>query len=472
MKYEERIRESQLSLHPHLWRELEEAGKADVENLLLDLEHAVSQGFFGLASEISDQLSTDYVEQLEAVPSRRVRLEVERMKRIAYMGYRLPALLACRRVLALIDRYRDGLPRGHAALWERTALGYESWTCESPSRLRELLAACESVHERLADQGVVLTEAQAFLAGLNGRLHTLQGEAEKACGAFEQGIEMLLDARCYRSWSHLQVLYAEHLVKLEDWQGALKAAWRFLDQAFRLQLRSHLLLRAVHLLLCAPKDLVDEAQRNQLRFRWEVLVHAMGISKSRTVFPLLDRAIEESKEVFGWDHFEFDLMAELSRWLKQLSPEGMELALAAYYRADGYQVVLFEPGTPALDVYAIRQFRDGTSHAVGVQVKHWQSRPLTIDRLPNEIDFEQVSRRIGEIPNGKLPNSLHWYCSSKISSPARQLLDTRAKACFGKSCQVVHTDLNGLVASLLLQPERLREIIFRVQVDGLYLGAP
>ena len=454
----------QLPIGGCLWQQFD-SPTPDVGVIIDSLERAVSQGFFGLAAELCDRLSALHGDLLTEHPAYRVRIELERLKRTSYMGYTESVKAAAAKVLFSIKEERGRLPAREAALWERTALGFRGWASTDPAELATDIARCHEIHKELAELQPVPIEQEAFLLGLIGRAHCLIGETKAGLDLFARGAQQMWDNKRFRSWSHLQVRFAEHCDAAGESERAASIARTFLDEAARLQFRSHLSLRAVHLLLHASPEIVPDEERRQMRFRWEVLVHAFGVSRSRTAFPLLERILADSA-IFSWDDLEFDFRAQLRAWLAQRTPEEMESVLAAYYRAEGYAVHMLEEGAAALDIYAVGQPVSGFWHAIGIQVKHWGSR-LTKERLPDEDGFADALERIKALPNGKVPQALHWYCGSAISGPAQRLLERRAKQCLGNGCQVLCTDLNDLVDRLVRRPEIVPEVVFRVQISNL-----
>jgi len=213
--------------------------------------------------------------------------------------------------------------------------------------------------------------------------------------------------------------------------GAVRAGWGVkYPETSSVTKRLALLPGGVHLLLHAPSEIVPDEERHQMRFRWEVLVHALGISRSRTAFPLLERMLADSA-IFGWDDFEFDFHAQLRAWLTQRTPQEMETVLAAYYQAEGYTVYMLEKGAAALDIYAVGQPVSGFWHSIGIQ---GEARVQAPDQrvFARRRWFRRCARTDQGLPNGQVPQALHWYCGSAISGPAQRLLEKRAQHVFRK----------------------------------------
>ncbi len=110
-RYILRISAPTLAPHENLSSHLETLDDTSVDAVINELEYAVSQGHLGLAAELSDRLLADGAALLDRVPSRRIRVELERMKRLTYYGYKAPARDAAER-------------RGSAGALVATAVGW------------------------------------------------------------------------------------------------------------------------------------------------------------------------------------------------------------------------------------------------------------------------------------------------------------------------------------------------------------
>ena len=240
------------------------------------------------------------------------------------------------------------------------------------------------------------------------------------------------------------------------------------QRALGFGLKSHLLLRIVLLLLRAPEVHTTDEQRRHLRFRCWVLVHAMGLSQLHIVFPLLVEARDLVAKHPGWSLFEVDLEAEAHRWLSRSRPRengtgSRRLLFLPRLRCHGPPGVLL-----ALDVLAVRWDKGGISQCIGIQVKHYHTRRLYKDGIPDEQTLDTLKGRLKERPPHYLPSSFHWHCTSGIHSDARELLEKRLHRCFGDSCGVYFTDLQELVQILVRNPQWLSRILFSVEIGAGY----
>ena len=467
--YTRRIGNTEHLARLDLWRLFEDRPTGWIDDLLKELGHAVSHGYFGLAAEISDLLAMTATDELSNPPSRLIQYESERMKRLVYMGYINLAHASACNVEALVNQWRGELNAAEAALWQRTALGYQGWTCSDPDRLKELVAACQQLQGKIPGGRPITLEARAFLQGLRGRTHTLRGASKETRAAFQKGISLLTPFENPRALGHMQVLYAEHLGMLGDWPAAVVEMSKFLDMAFKVQLRSHLLIRAVRFLLfSAPREQLANDERKQLEFRWRLLVDGMGVSQSRAVVPFISNTVSDLSGGVQWDILTIDTRAELTRWLRTLDAEGMEALIAAVYRHLGYEVHQLAIATPVLDLIATVNNKDGTRAAVGIQVKHWLSGAVQKDDIPDETQFQKIKLHIQSQLDCVVPTGLHWYCSSSMSVHADELLRNRARTCFGDGCQVRTTKLDDLVTLMVSRHELLREVPLKVHADRLF----
>ncbi len=457
-----------LDLREELWRDLTVVNAKAVEISLDNLEAAVSNGFFGLAAEISDHLRSRAADLLKSNPIQLIRLEIEQMKRFSYMGYKEPTEEAADRALVEIRHPYESRDTRKLGVLEFEAVGYKAWLSEDQGELEFMLNRCSEITIQYDTSDEYRDILEGFLEGMRGRLEALRGNSLKTRLHFNNGIAILSRGSYERSIAHLEVLFAEHLGLLSEWEEAVRTAWGFLNRALGFGLKSHLLLRIVLLLLRAPEVHTTDEQRRHLRFRCWVLVHAMGLSQLHIVFPLLVEARDLVAKHPGWSLFEVDLEAEAHRWLSALDPERMEQALAVYYSCLGYDVTVLPEHELALDVLAVRWDKGGISQCIGIQVKHYHTRRLYKDGIPDEQTLDTLKGRLKERPPHYLPSSFHWHCTSGIHSDARELLEKRLHRCFGDSCGVYFTDLQELVQILVRNPQWLSRILFSVEIGAGY----
>jgi hypothetical protein len=458
----------QQHLQNDLWRLLSELSGETVDLLLENLAFSVSNGFFGLAGEISDQLRSRAANLLDIEPKRRVCVEIEQMKRLFYMGYREPVLEAADRVLLEISRFRHKLDAQTVGLWEFEAIGFKAWLAKNPEDLESIIAQSEVIVANLSPSSTVRDILNGFLEGERGRLLALRGDREGAASSFKRGMDILRSGEHWRCLAHLEVYFVEHLVLLKDWKEAVRASTNFLNEALGFGLRSHLLLRIVLLLLKAPESYVPASYKRQLRFRCWILVHAMGLSQYHTVFPLLAEAREWIEHHAGSLLFEADSEAQVRHLLMSLDHAQMERVLAVYYSCLGYEAILLPEHEVVLDILAMRKDGGGIQQCIGIQVKHWTTKALYKEDIPDEVSFQTLKKRLRERPPHCLPSSFHWYCTSGVHATARELLELRIRNCFGESCDVYFSSLTEFTQILLHNLEWLSKIIFSIEIEGNY----
>jgi len=450
-----RLKATGLNSNAELHSYLEAITEENIEILIQELESSVSFGHFGLAAELSDRLLTDGVYLLDDTPGRRVRVELERVKRLCYCGYTKATIRAVERTLSALENTRTHIPEREFALWSYTALGYKAWVVESDEQLKGILLGCDAMIANISSADPLHTECLAFLHGIKGRYSCLCHRLEQTIQEFGHAISLVPGPRYVRSRLHLEVLYAEHLAALEQWGEALALAKRLIDYTLSLTIKTHLTLRTILLILRAPRDLIDPDELDLLRARAQLLVHAAGLSQSTRVSPLLAGAIGVMAANWGDSIYEYDIREGLERLLRALDWERMEVFVANFYRAKGYEVRELPKGSPAFDMIVQTRQEDGAFVCTAIQVKHWQSGSLTKSEIPGIEVFEQAQKYITEMELPQ-PQFLHWYCTSGIYHEALAKLKSHARHVFGVSCKVNEIGLQQFLTELLRNYSRLQ----------------
>jgi tetratricopeptide (TPR) repeat protein len=446
-----------LDLRDGIWQDLEEMDVPAVERLLDDLECAVSNGYFGVASEISDQLRSRAAHLLDTNPTWPIRLELELMKRLSYMNYRKPTIQVADTVLEAVDRAKNQIDPAEAGLWKFTVLGYKAWLETAPEGLSDILSKCATIVEHYPENSYK-TILQAFLYGLQGRLYALKKEEKEMVEAFERGIQLLTNSteHRYRSLAHLQVRFAEHLASIGRWDRAIQEGETFLKRALEFGFKSHLRIRTTLFLLRAPQGMLTPESLHRHRVSCWVLAHAMGLSCANTVYPLLTEA---AREISRWNIFEMnlDLRAYLKDRLCAQEWDAMERVLRTFYHCEGFQVEDLPEGHEALEFLAIK-YEHRLPHCIGVQVKQWKDKVYK-DDVPRGSALKTLAAKLRE-KSYPLPQTFHWYVASGIHQQADKELRDNIEFILGISCQFVWWNVDSFIDEILMsKPETISRIV-------------
>ncbi len=433
---------------------LEAISDENVEELLEVLEASVSQGFFGLAAELTDRIGSLGREVLDRRHHQRIRLEIERMRRSMYMGFEEGTKVASYRCLELLNRQRTD--RNHEAvnLWAFTAYSFRAWMTQERRTIQEALAACEAARDRINGTRLVRYECSGFIHGLRGRLAALNGNKEKSQREFVEGISLLEAEGFAGSAGYLKVFLAEHLALCDAWNGACAAARSFLRTASESGLKSHLVLRALLVLLQAPQDAVPRGERTALSVKAKIWLYALGLVQSMHVYPMLSAVRVGLQRDEPLDILEVESLGGLREFLISLSWREMEDAIAAHYRGLGYKVEKTVEGTSAFDLVATLPVPPDGCHTMAIQVKHRKGLTTKSD-IPDEVTLREGADSVAE-PLSEIV----WFCSMGLSRPAQQLLQERVNSVFGSSCKTRVQTLDDLVHQISSQPRILARILF------------
>jgi hypothetical protein len=451
------------SLPEGLWSKFEEITPANVEELIGDLAISVSNGWMGVAAEISEHLQIAASDLLDEDPSLRLRVEIERLKRFSYMGFEETTKSASRRVLNLLQAFQDKLPREDRLQWESVAVSSVGWFLQDPVELQEIIKRCKDIDGRFATPSRVKDLCASFMHALEGRANALARNAPACHNSFKIATRSCRENHFWLPLAHINIHYAESLRLLNDWQNATKMAKDFLKDCCKDQrnsFRSHLMLRAILLLLQAPERYMSAADFEFNAHRYHMLVYAMGLEQSQTVYPLLEKAerlIALKGSIARTDLYHLFLPGPIVDRINAFDGPSLEKLVMSYYESNNFKVNDVAEALPAVDLVATKQ--DGTQQVFAIQVK--SRRGVTgPDEIPNEVDFNDAKRLLREQYSVSDISCFHWHSSSKLQYRAEELLNMRVKNCFGSNCGTRIILNDELVSNLLVG--RQIEILFRI----------
>lgn len=458
MNYIDRIQSRELNLPDDLWQAVDHISEGNIEDLISSLEISVSNGWLGVAAEISDLLEATNL--LDTNPSWKIRTEIERVKRVYSLGFERTTIVLSNRILDFIQTSGAQLSKDDCLLWRSTAIGHLGWLVDSKKLLQDIAEESKTIIDGLSTSSLLKAERTSFLYALKGRLSLFNGNIKGIRSHFDKAVGICEKKQFFRSLAHIKTIYAEHLALSCDWESATRLARNLLFDASQMQIKTHLLFRAIILLLEAPREFVDEKEIRKIAFRYHILIYAMGLTQSQTLYPLLIRAKRVIPTINIIDIDKLDWRLELRRWISQLNWESVEKLLAAYYQSLGFVVSKLADDFPAFDLLATYRFPEGTQHVIAIQVKAWHVNRVNKENIPDIESFEIAKRKLQEYQISHI-SSVHWYILSGIHERAHSLLKKHVEMCFGSGCTIeITTGVDKLIDFLLDEPEVLKRIIF------------
>ena len=463
-QYKKRITNQRLVLPTELWNNVEEINDENVEELVSSLQVSVSNGFMGVAAEISDFLEASNL--LENKPSLKIAVELERMKRLYYMGFVQPTLSLSNKVIKLVNENKLVLTKEEVSFYKGIALGYTGWVSNDSNKLKEII---KDWQYSISDK-TLSAERIGFTYALKGRYNFLLKKEENFHHWFNKAIEICNKNELWRSLAYIKIIYAEHLSELgnENWGKAIHQIENFITHSSLIGFNTHLLIRAIILYFKAPEQLINNKDINALAFRYHLLVYSMGLTQAQNLYPLLHRAKLNIPERNILDPYHYDLRSALRSWVNNLDWMGFEKLLILYYSCLGYDVPPpFPTKFPTFDFVASYDSIDGIGrNTSAIQAKHWKDK-LTKKKIPDTDAFELGLDEINKPPyNISEISSVYWYLSSSIAKEAQTTLISRVKKTYGISCRVeIITGLDTIVDLLLNVPEILPRIVLSDEWD-------
>ncbi len=456
--------ESIYSLPRGLWQRFEEINPENLRELIKSLEIAVSNGWMGVSAEISEFIELNSGDLLETEPELRMRVEIERLKRFSYVGFGKAANAAGERALSFIQKHHDHLNAEDRLVWESVIACSCAWILKDRDKLQSIVERCREIDSRFQSTSQLRDLCASFMWAVEGRRAAVVGDIDFCKQKFRKAIELCEKHGLVRPLAHLNILYAESLALLNEWHDALSFARYFLlksnDTPQRL-FRSHLLLRAIIILLEAPEGLVSQEEFKYNAFRYQILIYATGLAPSQTVYPLLERArniLTQKSATF--DIYHLDWRDELCRQIKQLNASDYERLIKFLYQALNYYVEDVPSHYPALDLLAVAQ---EPKCIIAIQVKHNVSKEIHKIDIPDDLVHEDAKEWLRQYYSITELDGLYWHTIKKLDLEAYRLLTLRVKNCFGPHCKLKIVELDELVNLLLDKPEILKRVVFSNQ---------
>jgi hypothetical protein len=445
-----------------LWKKFEEPSLRNVEELIKNLEIAVSNGWMGVAAEISEFLEVVASDLLDANPPLRLEVEIERLKRFAYMGFTEATKSAGERVLGFIEIYKDELDSDDKLVWESVAVTAPAWFIENPKELIEVIERCRKIDEQFPQAASLRNLCASFWFAIQGRYDALSGNVTGCRRNFKQATDLARKDNLQTPLAHLIIHYADSLAILNQWEEAARLANTFLLTANNIPqklFRSHLLLRAIILLLEAPENIVPLDEFKYDAFRYHILLYATGLAPSQTIYPLLEKARKIiDKKSAGLDIDYLDWREELYRQIKRLGSDDFERLIKFVYESLDYTVHDLPERFQAFDLIAVSNSSDQTQATVGIQVKANIVEAVGSKMIPEDVAFEDAKELMKKKYAISSLSEVYWYTIKKIDIDAERRLRLRVKREF--QCEVRTVDLDQLVNILLDKPDILRRIVF------------
>ncbi len=459
MNDKNRYRDFILPIPKDIWKDISQPTAGSLDTLLKSLEYAVSNGFFGLASMLSDHLRATSLHELDENPYQRVRLEIEYMKRMDYMGYDEPFFSAANSVLGLISDVSDQLEVDKETFAKFTVHGHCAWRKEG-FELEERINHCQNLVKNCTDESNQ-TILRGFLFGLEGSQFALNKKKEKSIKRFKEGLKLLEDSP--RSQIHLQMHFSEHLEILKEWRQAIKVAEEILSTALsHVDLKSHLLLRVVLLLLRGPGELIEDQRKKQLQFSCWALIHSMGLARMETVSPLISQAAKQVDPT-GDVLFLHNNRSHVCEWLRSLNWRNMERVVGAYYKGLKYEVDHPGENREVFDLF-VKKEMDGNTISIAIQVKHWKTKLYRVGNVPR-VDLIKKARETMDDENRKCPQHFHWFVSRGHIDDAYSSLKATLELVFGHS-DLKMINLGEFGDMLMANPECLARVLLTTKSDG------
>lgn len=456
-QYKNRITSPKLVLPSELWSKIEQISEDNIDEIVSSLQIAVSNGFMGVAAEISDLLeASSFIDNKPAV---KIAIELERMKRLYYMGFKQPTLRSSNKVIELVTNYESDLSKKEISFFKSVAHGYTGWLSNDSIELNKIISKSKYSNKN----NTLSNERDGFTSALKGHYYFLKKDEKNFHKYFIEAIEICENDKLLRSLAYIKIIYAEHLSELDnaDWKKSILQIEKFINRSPINGFHTHLLIRAIILYLKAPNGLKNNKDINAIAFRYHLLVYSMGLTPSQDLYPLLRNAKLNIPERNMLDPYQNDMRIALSSWIEKLEWKDFEKLLKTYYEFLGYKVEMLPDSFPVFDLIASCNSIDGIGHnTTAIQVKHWKNTLYKKD-LPESNDFKKTLEELDNLNlNISELSSVYWYLTSSMHKEAKIALIDRVKLVYGSSCRIeIITGVNSIVELLLNVPEILPRIV-------------
>ncbi len=447
-----------------IWTRYESLALSDLPHLIRSLEQAVSLGYFGVAAELSDRLTHGAGIKIRKRPKLCIRLEVERMKRYSYMGYRKLTVATAKSLRILLQENCKKLSPAEFNLWLFTANGFEFWNSPIQRRLARLIDMNEKIVKEHACNRVVNIELESFSCAMRGRFHAINGESRLSKIEHLTAIDLADQHGLLRSQAHQEVLFVESLAINGNWPAVVEHGMHFLDRALMFDLRSHLLLRSIVLLLQAPDGALSEGARRDLVFKFVCLIYASGLSESKPMIPYVDKLLRDidTPDILRFDVMPYNVYNTLRTWLSSLGWRQFEKIVEIYYREMGYEVVVLPEGFPAFDLIAYKRDIDGTTISRAIQCKNWSGK-VRKSAVPGIETMDSALQMLKKMPQQPPPSTFILYAKSGATSQAVRACTVTLQKCMGDYAAAEVRDIDSITSGIVALGKDLLRIVFSVE---------
>ncbi len=393
--------------------------ETDLKTAIAQLEDCVKNGLFYQAAELSDWTAFVGDKQLLQYPLLARRLELERLKRLGYLGF-IDEEKICQEKFCdnyELDKVLNSSSNGELDQIRYdlfTAIGHTLWHTREKDKKKVIetfnknIEVCGKLYELITDQYKNKKVVEAFLHGLRGRQAYLTGKnAKVVMGHFDQGLASLSEEdRRKRMGLHLIIYYAEHLLlifenaKKKDIQIIRKKINQLFDEFENCRLgtpidgklRPTKTLLQIHFLVLKLKKLAIDnktVSKDQLDKLKNEIEHAktdllfttrmLGLGHLNPCPPLL----KDIYQFFNDQRDQFDesrVKEHFKNMLRKIDWESMEEVARVYFEQRSYKVTKLGKNAPTFDLLAkFYPPHGGTPTTTGVQVKHWGSKFILAD---------------------------------------------------------------------------------------------
>ena len=439
------------------------------------LQACVGRGHFSIAAEISEHIRTRFADALEREPSHLLTLELEHMKRLAYMGYDQSAKQAAHHVIAVAKRLSsdETVLKDQIDVASFTAHGQLFWLDPTAKRTLQL-RKCQTILERHSGSFKGLLDA--FQSAMRGWDASLSQENQASETHFKTALVALKKLpNSFRSEAHVRARRADCLGQQGDAPAQFEALKELLKLSTENTFSSHLLLKAItQILRLHSSDSIQLSKTDQRFYCFQAwaLIHGLGLNHHVGVCPLLSNLEEELKSMPGTLLSQAAYTERLHAYLQAVSEKTgvqSENLLMDWYSALGYSAMLTPAGEALFDLILIREDKTFGKVFAGVQSKDY-SRIVTTKHLPTTTAWRQGKENWFVKRNLPKPNRIIWFCKSNIDTNAEQ--DLRLQALTYFECnELLIVDIHRLVDEMMQNPDALVRMLSKRSDVATVFGA-
>lgn len=454
--YNERIHTEFFQDLNKIYSYIENPVEENIQKLVKCIEATGAHGWFGLAAEITDILNSSG--KLDEIPHLKIAVELEKQKRLQYMGFINPVFIAKNNVINLIYKYRDVLDENLMVFFEMQTLGHWGWVEKNHEELNKIIT---KLNKKLASyDGDFKSLMLAFNIALYGRYLFLIENIEDAKKSFNDAIDLLKKENLLRPLAHVQMYYAEHLNLYGDKNKAVEISISLVEKGDKSQFKSHLILKALKIIIenIALLELRDKNMSYYI-FRYHILVYAMGLNQSHRLYPILSAIENLIPENLKIDFYYFDAKEELRERILRLDWEEFEKFMISYYRLLEYEVIDLPGGFPAFDfIVNIKSVDSSSISRMVIQVKCNKKSTVKSD-VPGFNNMKKGLSEINEKYGDIKITHYKWFTIKKITTHAFDELYALTELLIGKN-SFEAIDMHNLIVLILQKPHVLLSLLF------------